>query len=75
MRALAAAVRRWPYRGHELVHQRVHTLVDDAAGGILVVPGHYLPRPAGERDRRDVVGDQGADLGVVEDDRVRLVAQ
>jgi hypothetical protein len=39
-RGAALAVARY-----ELVHQRVHALVDDATGGDLVVPGHDLPRP------------------------------
>jgi O-acetylserine/cysteine efflux transporter len=62
-------------RGDELVHEAVEAGVDALPGRVLVVPGHDLPRALLERDRRDVARHDAAQLGVVEHQRVRLVAQ
>jgi O-acetylserine/cysteine efflux transporter len=59
----------------QLVHDGVDAGVDTLAGGIRVVPGHDLASPLLERDDRSVSGHDGAQLGVIEDHRVRLVAE
>ena len=59
----------------ELVHEGVEARVDALPGRVLVVPGHDLPGALLERDRRDVARHEAAQLGVVEHQRVRLVAE
>ena len=75
MRALAAAVRRWPYRATSSSISASTRSSTTRRAGSSSCQATISRAPRGERDRRDVVGDQGADLGVVEHHRVRLVAQ
>jgi drug/metabolite transporter (DMT)-like permease len=71
----AAAPASGPVAGDELVHERVDARVGTLPRRVLVVPGHDLPGALLERDRGDVAGHDAAQLGVVEHQRVRLVAE
>src|SRR6201992_896768 len=73
----AIAPRPWsdPVGGDQLVHHRVEPVVDLLAGRVLVVPGDDLADALLERDRGAEVRDHRAHLRVVQDQRVRLVAE
>jgi O-acetylserine/cysteine efflux transporter len=64
-----------PVGSGQLVHDRVDARVDALPGGVGVVPGHDLAGALLERDDRPVSGHDGAELGVIENHRVRLVAE